>query len=56
MYDLSLEELIAMAWKRFVPKDELFMYDIITGQIKYMERPFKPCDLTPDIILRIKLP
>lgn len=32
------------------------MHDIITGQIKYPDRPFKPYDLAPDIIMKIKLP
>jgi hypothetical protein len=40
----------------FFDKEEERIYEIITGKLRYAQRPFTVRDLAPDLIIKIKVP
>lgn len=40
----------------FFDKEEERIYQIITGKVRYAQRPFTVRDLAPDLIIKIKVP
>jgi len=40
----------------FSDREEERIYQIITGKVRYAQRPFTVQDLAPDLIIKIKVP
>jgi hypothetical protein len=42
--------------EEFFDKEEENIYNIITGKLRYRPKPFEEEDLSPDIVIKIKVP